>query len=64
MTEWDCSKCIFHDRYGDDELGRNLDCRHPMFARQMQFCPVILNELVQRKVEERIAEIKGVETDG
>lgn len=52
MTEWKCEDCIFHDRYGDDELGMNLDCRHPMFARQMQFCPVILNAVVWEKVKE------------
>lgn len=52
MTEWKCEDCIFHDRYGDDELGMNLDCRHPMLARQRQFCPVILNAVVWEKVKE------------
>ena len=46
-----CKDCVFRsDGYGDDDLGINLYCTHPSFARHTQQCPTVLSYNIKRNL--------------
>lgn len=49
MKNWHpCQECVFYsDGYADDDLGINLYCMHPSYARYTAQCPTVLSHRIK-----------------
>ena len=48
-----CQECVFHsDGYTDDDLGINLYCTHPTYARHVAQCPTVLSYTILKRMRE------------
>lgn len=48
-----CQECVFHsDGYADFELGTNLYCMHPTYARCEAGCPTVLSYTILRRMRD------------
>lgn len=47
----ECQECVFcSDGYADVDLGINLYCTHPTYARHVAQCPTVLSYAIKRKL--------------
>lgn len=46
-----CDDCVFHRSWGDDEIGANRGCTHPLVYRTMAMCPAVMNYHIKEKME-------------
>lgn len=47
-----CEGCVFYveSGYGDHELGMNLHCMHPEFARRTMSCPTVQSHEIKKNL--------------
>ena len=49
--KYPCADCVFHRSWGDDEIGANRYCTHPLVFKTPAMCPSVMNYRIKNKLE-------------
>lgn len=46
-----CNDCVFHRSWGDEEIGANRYCTHPLVYKATAMCPSVMDYHIKQRSE-------------